>query len=52
MVRIVPDSGFVAEEVRAAICQATSPDGLAWTNVDVVGPTEGLMLRGIEGSWE
>ena len=49
---IVPDSGFVAEEVRAAICQATSPDGLAWTNVDVVGPTEGLMLRGIESSWE
>ena len=49
---IVPETGFVAEDVRAAICQATSSDGLSWENVEVDGATEGLMLRGIEGTWQ
>ncbi len=50
---IVPASGFIPENVRAGICSATSIDGLIWTEVDT-GETDtpGLVLRGIEGSWQ
>ena len=30
---IVPETGFVPEEVRAGICAATSPNGIDWTEV-------------------
>lgn len=50
---VVPETGFVPEDVRAGICSATSPDGLSWTEVDSGNPnTLGLVLRGIEGSWQ
>ena len=48
---IVPETGFVPEEVRAGICSATSTDGLTWTEINTGDPTTpGLVLRGIEGS--
>lgn len=50
---IVPPSGFTPENVRAGICSATSTDGLHWTEVDSGDPnTPGLVMRGIEGSWQ
>jgi hypothetical protein len=50
---IVPKTGFVPENVRAGICSATSTDGLSWTEIDSGDPnTPGLVLRGIEGSWQ
>ena len=49
---ILPKGNFDPPLVRAAICQATSTDGLNWKPLEVDGPTPGLMLRGIEGSWE
>ncbi len=47
---IVPESGFVPELVRAAICEATSTDGLTWEEVSD-GPTRGLIMPGREGEW-
>lgn len=50
---IVPESGFVPENVRAGICSATSDDGMNWTEVNSGDTnTPGLVLRGIEGSWQ
>ena len=38
---------------RTAICEATSPDGLAWTAVaSDAGPPSGLVLRGESGHWD
>jgi predicted GH43/DUF377 family glycosyl hydrolase len=38
---------------RTAICEATSPDGLAWEPVpSEAGPPRGLVLRGESGQWD
>jgi predicted GH43/DUF377 family glycosyl hydrolase len=47
-----PTVAFDPATTRAALCEATSPDGLAWTNVPADGPIEGLVLTGREGSWD
>ncbi len=49
---VLPEAGFVAEDVRAAICAADSPDGITWTEVDTDLDTHGLVLQGRNGSWE
>ncbi|MEZ4665201.1 MAG: hypothetical protein R2835_00765 [Thermomicrobiales bacterium] len=50
---VVPETGFVPDDVRAGICSATSTDGLSWTEVDTGDEiTRGLVLSGIEGSWQ
>ena len=46
---IVPETGFVSEEVRAGICAATSPNGFDWTKISTDTPTKGLVLAGREG---
>lgn len=35
-----------------AMCQATSPDGLDWTDVKVPGPIPGLMVQARPGKWD
>jgi predicted GH43/DUF377 family glycosyl hydrolase len=47
-----PSQPFDPETTRAAICEATSDDGFAWTNVPADGPIEGLVLSGREGAWD
>lgn len=47
-------AAFDPETTRSAICQAISPDGIAWREVAAAGPSEeiaGLTLRGDPGSW-
>ncbi len=45
-------TGYDPTTDRTVICQATSPDGLAWKNVAVTGNVEGQMVRGITGTWQ
>lgn len=36
----------------AEICEATSSDGMSWTNVPATGEIEGLVLAGRPGMWD
>jgi predicted GH43/DUF377 family glycosyl hydrolase len=47
-----PTVAFDPATTRAAICEATSRDGIAWSNVPADGPIEGLVLTGREDSWD
>ena len=47
-----PTQPFDPDTIRAALCEATSDDGFAWTNVPADGPIEGLVLTGREGEWD
>ncbi|MGH2549792.1 MAG: hypothetical protein ACRDHN_10405 [Thermomicrobiales bacterium] len=40
------------DHFRSAICQATSADGFAWTNIPTDGSIAGLVLRGRDGEWD
>lgn len=35
-----------------AVCQATSPDGLAWTDLPAKGPLQGRMIETRPGKWD
>jgi predicted GH43/DUF377 family glycosyl hydrolase len=37
---------------NAEICEATSSDGLSWTNIPAAGAIEGLVLAGRPGAWD
>lgn len=43
---------FLRETPRAALCQATSSDGLDWQSVDTGGKLDGLILYGRDGNWD
>ncbi len=47
-----PGAAFDPETARAAICEATSSDGLTWENVPAEGPFQGVVLRGREDGWD
>ncbi len=48
----IPEGAFNPDTVRATICQATSTDGIDWTEIQVDGPTDGLVFQGREEAWD
>lgn len=43
---------FDPATTRAALCEATSTDGISWTNMPATGQIEGLILTGRESEWD
>lgn len=45
-------AGTVGNKIRAALCEATSRDGLHWTELRTDPHTAGLILMGSTGAWD
>ena len=48
----IPKGAFDPDTVRATICEATSTDGLSWTEIPVDGQIKGLVFQGREEAWD